>query len=141
MKKYFLIFVLIFLFIGCANKNLSKPTEQNVYTFRIRPTIVYQTPDSWQYKNNYIETPFITTTDKNDTIAGVLYMKPNSIRIEGQVNLIADFVLNKAFYGNWPLIDCNNNNEFLGAINTKDGIKATFELFCAKVIFNERVNF
>ena len=131
MLKILKIVVIAILLTGCASKNIVQDQEKKSYIFRISPVKIVQTPNSWLYKNKFVETPFISVTENNETIAGVLYMPADITKVLGEVNMI---VGEEEIYGHFPIIDCQTSSkEFDADIKVKPQIHTFFGTPCAKV--------
>ena len=131
MLKILKIVVIAILLTGCASKNIVRNQEKKSYIFRISPIKIVQTPNSWLYKNKFVETPFISVTENNETIAGVLYMPADTTKVLGEVNMI---VGEEEIYGHFPIIDCQTSSkEFDADIKIKPQIHTFFGTPCAKI--------
>ena len=131
MSKILKIVVIAILLTGCASKNIVRNQEKKSYIFRISPIKIVQTPNSWLYKNKFVETPFISVTENNETIAGVLYMPADTTKVLGEVNMI---VGEEEIYGHFPIIDCQTSSkEFDADIKIKPQIHTFFGTPCAKI--------
>ena len=131
MSKILKIVVIAILLTGCASKNIVRNQEKKSYIFRISPIKIVQTPNSWLYKNKFVETPFISVTENNETIAGVLYMPADTTKVLGEVNMI---VGEEEIYGHFPIIDCQTSSkEFDADIKIKPQIHTVFGTPCAKI--------
>lgn len=135
MLKYIkLIFISLFLF-GCSASQFSHTaTTQKEIRFRILPVKVEQTPNNWLFKGKFLESPFITGTDDNITLAGVLYIPADEYYVLGEVNVISEAKTEKTIYGHYPLMSCNNDEtKFKADIKTKPNIHTYFEALCVKI--------
>ena len=131
MLKILKIVVISILLAGCASKNIVKDQEKKSYIFQISPVKIVQTPNSWLYKNKFLETPFISVTENNETIAGVLYIPADTTKVLGEVNMI---VGENEIYGHFPIIDCQNSSkEFDVDIKIKPQVHTLFGTPCAKI--------
>ena len=131
MLKILKIVVIAILLTGCASKNIVKDQEKKSYIFRISPVKIVQTPNSWLYKNKFVETPFISITENNETVAGVLYMPADTTKVLGEVNMI---VGENEIYGHFPIIDCQSSSrEFDADIKIKPQLHTFFGTPCAKI--------
>lgn len=131
MLRILKIVVISILLAGCASKNIVNDQEKKSYIFRISPIKIVQTPNSWLYKNKFVETPFISVTENNETIAGVLYMPADTTKVLGEVNMI---VGEEEIYGHFPIIDCQTSSkEFDADIKIKPQIHTFFGTPCAKI--------
>ena len=131
MLKILKIVVISILLAGCASKNIVKDQEKKSYIFQISPVKIVQTPNSWLYKNKFLETPFISVTENNETIAGVLYIPADTTKVLGEVNMV---VGKNEIYGHFPIIDCQSSSrEFDADIKIKPQVHTFFGTPCAKI--------
>lgn len=136
MFKIIKIIIAVLLISGCSIKvkqdNIYRNNDfQGEYAFRILPIKVEETPDNWLFKNKFLETPFISFSDRNDTIAGVLYMPHGTYKVQGEVNIISG---DRNISGHFPIMDCETERtEFNADIKLKPKIYAIFESICVKV--------
>ena len=131
MLRILKIVMISILLAGCASKNIVNDQEKKSYIFQISPVKIVQTPNSWLYKNKFLETPFISVTENNETIAGVLYMPADTTTLLGEVNMI---VGEEEIYGHFPIIDCQTSSkEFDADIKIKPQIHTFFGTPCAKI--------
>lgn len=131
MLRILKIVVISILLAGCASKNIVNDQGKKSYIFRISPVKIVQTPNSWLYKNKFLETPFISVTENNETIAGVLYIPANTTKVLGEVNMV---VGESEIYGHFPIIDCQNSSkEFDADIKIKPQVHTLFGTPCAKI--------
>ena len=131
MLRILKIVMISILLAGCASKNIINDRKKKSYVFQISPVKIVQTPNNWLYKNKFLETPFISVTENNETIAGVLYIPADTTKVLGEVNMI---VGENEIYGHFPIIDCQNSSkEFDADIKIKPQVHTLFGTPCAKI--------
>ena len=136
MFKIIKIVIVVLLISGCSIKakqdNVYKNYDfQGEYSFRILPLKIEETPDNWLFKNKFLETPFVSFSDNNDTIAGVLYMPHGTYKVQGEVNIISG---DRNISGHFPIMNCETGEtEFNADIKLKPKTYAIFESICVKV--------
>lgn len=135
MFKFLGIAISALLILGCSIKEQTNFKDGKMggreYRFRILPVKVEETPDDWLFRDKFLETPFVSFTENNETIAGVLYMPHGSYKVQGEVNIVYE---NENIFGNFPIMDCETGKtEFDADIKLKPTIHTLFEDTCVKI--------
>ena len=136
MTKLLQVAIVAALILGCSAKEPNSSSERNLsgkeYSFRILPVKVEETPDNWLFKDKFLETPFISISDNNETIVGVLYMPHGLNKVMGEVNII--YEKDENIFGNFPITDCESGRTELNTeVKLKPETHTIFGSQCVKV--------